>query len=403
MQEKEANLWDYLMVLAKWRRMIGLNFIGVCLLVVLISLFLPKWYTATTSILPPQGEGGGLSLPSGLGTLASLSGGLSLPGASTPSDVFAAILKSRSVAEMVIKKNGLLKVYRTKDLQEAMKTLHSHTDVDVSPEGIIRIKVTEKDPRLAARVANSLVKALDGVNREKSTSRAKSARIFIEERLDSTRAELQRAEERLKRFQEVHKAISLSDQTKAAIEKAADLRAEKALLEIQLGVLRQSMGNNHPQVQRLRTQINEYDKQLRKMEFGSGEDDFLLPFSQVPLFALELARSTRDLKVEEEIFELLTQQYEQAKIQEKRDTPTVQVLDEAIPPTQKSKPKRTVLVGLAGLLSLFVGIFLAFGLEYMERVRSSEDSQKISRISSLLRADYLRLRNLLTRKRKEDR
>jgi len=403
LQEKEANLWDYLMVLAKWRRMIGLNFIGVCLLVVLISLFLPKWYTATTSILPPQGEGGGLSLPSGLGTLASLSGGLSLPGASTPSDVFAAILKSRSVAEMVIKKNGLLKVYRTKDLQEAMKTLHSHTDVDVSPEGIIRIKVTEKDPRLAARVANSLVKALDGVNREKSTSRAKSARIFIEERLDSTRAELQRAEERLKRFQEVHKAISLSDQTKAAIEKAADLRAEKALLEIQLGVLRQSMGNNHPQVQRLRTQINEYDKQLRKMEFGSGEDDFLLPFSQVPLFALELARSTRDLKVEEEIFELLTQQYEQAKIQEKRDTPTVQVLDEAIPPTQKSKPKRTVLVGLAGLLSLFVGIFLAFGLEYMERVRSSEDSQKISRISSLLRADYLRLRNLLTRKRKEDR
>jgi len=403
LQEKEANLWDYLMVLARWRRMIGLNFIGVCLLVVLISLFLPKWYTATTSILPPQGEGGGLSLPSGLGTLASLSGGLSLPGATTPSDVFAAILKSRSVAERVIRKNGLLKIYRTKDLQGAMQTLYSHTNIDVSPEGIIRIKVTEKDPRLAARVANSLVKALDGVNREKSTSRAKSARVFIEGRLDSTKAELKRAEERLKRFQEVHKAISLSDQTKAAIEKAADLRAEKALLEIKLGVLRQSMGGTHPQIQRLRTQINEYAKQLRKIEFGDGEDDFLLPFSQVPSFALELARSTRDLKVEEGIFELLTQQYEQAKIQEKRDTPTVQVLDEAIPPIRKSKPKRTVLVGLAGLLSLFVGIFLAFGLEYMERVRSSEDSQKISRISSLLREDYLRLRNKLTRKRKEDR
>lgn len=402
MKEKEVNLWDYLMVLAKWRRMIGLNFIGVCLLVVLISLFLPKWYTATTSILPPQGEGGGLSLPSGLATLASLSGGLSLPGTATPSDVFAAILKSRSVAERVIRVNGLMKVYKAKDLQEAMRTLHSHSNIDVSPEGIIRIEVTEKDPSLAARVANSLVEALDGVNREKSTSRAKSARIFIEKRLDSTKAELKRAEERLRRFQEVHKAISLSDQTKAAIEKAADLRAEKAVLEIKLGVLRQSMGGTHPQVQRLRTQINEYDKQLRKMEFGGGEDDFLLPFSQVPSFALELARLARDLKVEEEIFEFLTQQYEQAKIQEKRDTPTVQVLDEAIPPTQKSKPKRTVLVGLAGLLSLFVGVFLAFGLEYMERVSSSEESQKISRISSLLREDYLRLRNKLTRKRKEE-
>ncbi len=402
MKEKEVNLWDYLMVLAKWRRMIGLNFIGVCLLVVLISLFLPKWYTATTSILPPQGEGGGLSLPSGLATLASLSGGLSLPGTATPSDVFAAILKSRSVAERVIRVNGLMKVYKAKDLQEAMRTLHSHSNIDVSPEGIIRIEVTEKDPSLAARVANSLVEALDGVNREKSTSRAKSARIFIEKRLDSTKAELKRAEEKLRRFQEVHKAISLSDQTKAAIEKAADLRAEKAVLEIKLGVLRQSMGGIHPQVQRLRTQINEYDKQLRKMEFGGGEDDFLLPFSQVPSFALELARLARDLKVEEEIFEFLTQQYEQAKIQEKRDTPTVQVLDEAIPPTQKSKPKRTVLVGLAGLLSLFVGVFLAFGLEYMERVSSSEESQKISRISSLLREDYLRLRDKLTRKRKEE-
>ena len=402
MKEKEVNLWDYLMVLAKWRRMIGLNFIGVCLLVVLISLFLPKWYTATTSILPPQGEGGGLSLPSGLATLASLSGGLSLPGTATPSDVFAAILKSRSVAERVIRVNGLMKVYKAKDLQEAMRTLHNHSNIDVSPEGIIRIEVTEKDPSLAARVANTLVEALDGVNREKSTSRAKSARIFIEKRLDSTKAELRRAEERLRRFQEVHKAISLSDQTKAAIEKAADLRAEKAVLEIKLGVLRQSMGGTHPQVQRLRTQINEYDKQLRKMEFGGGEDDFLLPFSQVPSFALELARLARDLKVEEEIFEFLTQQYEQAKIQEKRDTPTVQVLDEAIPPTQKSKPRRTVLVGLAGLLSLFVGVFLAFGLEYMERVSSSEESQKISRISSLLREDYLRLRDKLTRKRKEE-
>jgi len=402
MKEKEVNLWDYLMVLAKWRRMIGLNFIGVCLLMVLISLFLPKWYTATTSIFPPQGEGGELSLPSGLATLASLSGGLSLPGTATPSDVFAAILKSRSVAERVIRVNGLMKVYKAKDLQEAMRTLHSHSNIDVSPEGIIRIEVTEKDPSLAARVANSLVEALDGVNREKSTSRAKSARIFIEKRLDSTKAELKRAEERLRRFQEVHKAISLSDQTKAAIEKAADLRAEKAVLEIKLGVLRQSMGRTHPQVQRLRTQINEYDKQLRKMEFGGGEDDFLLAFSQVPSFALELARLARDLKVEEEIFEFLTQQYEQAKIQEKRDTPTVQVLDEAIPPTQKSKPKRTVLVGLAGLLSLFVGVFLAFGLEYMERVSSSEESQKISRISSLLREDYLRLRDKLTRKRKEE-
>jgi len=402
LKEREANLWDYLMVLAKWRRMIGFNFIGVCLLVVLISLFLPKWYTASTSILPPEGESGGLTLPSGLATLASLSGGLSLPGAATPSDVFAAILKSRSVAERVIEKNGLLKVYRTKDLQEAMQTLHSHTNIDVSPEGIIRIKVTEKDPKLAARVANSLVKALDGVNREKSTSRAKSARIFIEERLDSTRAELHRAEERLKEFQEKHQAISLSDQTKAAIEKAADLRAEKVLLEIQLGVLRQSMGNNHPQVQRLRTQIGEYTRQLRRMEFGGKGEEFTLPFSQVPFLSLELARLTRNLKVEEEIFELLTQQYEQAKIQEKRDTPTVQVLDEAIPPTQKSKPKRSVLVGLAGLLSLFVGVFLAFGLEYMEKVGSSEDSQKISRISSLLREDYLQLRDKLTRRRKED-
>jgi uncharacterized protein involved in exopolysaccharide biosynthesis len=92
-------------------------------------------------------------------------------------------------------------------------------------------------------------------------------------------------------------------------------------------------------------------------------------FITVPSLVLEYARLLRDVKVQEALYSMLTSQYEQAKIAEARDTPSVQVLDPGVPAEKKSKPIIWLNMLIAGVLALFLGIFLAFFLEYLERMK----------------------------------
>jgi uncharacterized protein involved in exopolysaccharide biosynthesis len=138
------------------------------------------------------------------------------------------------------------------------------------------------------------------------------------------------------------------------------------------------------------------------MEFGDQDTEseksqvLYVPFSEVPKLGLELARLTRDLKIQEAIFELLSSQYEQAKIQEAKDTPTIQVLDRAVPPEKRSRPKRAMMVILAGIASLFVGIVFTFGLEYLQatRKRNPEEFRKIEQLLSAFKEDVLDIKRL---------
>ena len=148
--------------------------------------------------------------------------------------------------------------------------------------------------------------------------------------------------------------------------------------------------------------LNFLTKQLEKLQFGDKntppEKNQVLdvPFSEVPKLGLELARLTRDLKIQEAIFELLSSQYEQAKIQEAKNTPTIQVLDRAVPPEKRSRPKRAMMVILAGIASLFVGIVFAFGLEYLQatRKRNPEEFMKIEQLLTAFKEDVLDIKRL---------
>ena len=214
----------------------------------------------------------------------------------------------------------------------------------------------------------------------------------------------------MKKFQEENKAVSLDAQMRASIEGAANLKAQMVAAEIELNLLGKTMSPSHPQIQELKSRINELKRQLDIWELGNPKEEseekkiLDIPFSQVPTLSLELARLVREVRIQSGVFELLTNQYEQYKIQETRDTPTIQVLDKAIPPERRSKPKRTFLVGLAGVLSLFTSVVFVFGLEYFKKSkqRNPEEFERIQALLGAWRKDTEDLKKKISFKREKD-
>lgn len=408
-KDKEISFVGILTRLLKHRTFIITNFLIVSIVAVIISLLLPKWYKAGALIMPPMTEGG-LGFSMGMaGQIAGMmmggSGDYELPMFATPSDVYEMILKSRGVADNLIEKYDLMDRYGRPTIEETRKELGSHTFIEVGKEGSISVSFEAKeDPELAADVVNSYVEALDEANKRVKIVRAKNSRLFLEERLSETKIDLKAAEDSLRAFQERYNTVSIEDQVTAAVNNAAQLMAMKQVYEVKLQELEQTMAPSHSEIRETKVKINAVNNQIREMKYGDRtgmtralmkDTDMFPPFVNVPELGLEYARRMRDLKIQEIIFELLTQQYEQEKIQEARKSPTVVVLDQAVPPTKKSRPKRAIIVALAALLSLFFSLFVVFVREYMEDVAENDPAeyQRIQALKTEFRSIFKRRRN----------
>ncbi len=379
----EVSLLDYWRVIWKRRWMIGGLCVAFVVVAMAVSLSMPKIYESTVTLLPQldSKEGGGLgallaATGAGAAAGAAQSLGISLPSMpATPTDLFAAMLKSRIMADAVIEKFDLKDHYEAKTMQDARKALEGDTKITVSKEKVIKITVEAKSPQLAADIANFYVSNLDRLNRTLSVSKAGHNRGFLERRLADTQANLVKAEESLKDFMTHNKTVAVEAQATAMIQAAAQIQAGITAQEVQLQVMGSYLSSDNPELTRVRSGIEELKKQLYLLEAGKGgkgmlPGDRLHPaMITVPGLALEYLRLMRELKVQETLYAMLTSQYEQAKLQEARDTPTVQVLDPAIPAERKSKPIIRLNMMIAGALALFIGVFLAFFLEYLERLK----------------------------------
>jgi uncharacterized protein involved in exopolysaccharide biosynthesis len=376
--EEDVSILDYWQIIYRRRRAI----IGFCAAMVAVtlawSLTLPKIFESTATLLPQLESDTGLGLSSllaaGAAGSAAQSLGISLPGApATPTDVFLAMLKSRVMADDVISHFKLMGLSEKKTMQDIRNALEGATRIVVTKEKVIKITVEDEDPQMAADIANFYVSNLERLNQTLSVSKARENRKFIEERLTGTQAALVKVENALKEFQTQNRTVAIEAQSKAMIEAAATIQAQITAQEVQLQVMGSYLSPDNPEIHRVQSSISELRKQLSIMESGkSGKErsagDRLRPaITSVPALALEYGRLARDLKVQETLYALLVSQYEQAKIAEARDTPTVQVLDPAIPAERKSRPKISLNLLLAGMLSLFIGIFWAFVREAIDR------------------------------------
>lgn len=401
------TLLDYIHIVIK-RRVFLLKFMSIALMIVFTYTFMVKpKYTATSTILPPnpQQEMFFNMLGSISPELMAISrmGGM-FPGTSNSSDFIAEIMKSSRVAGIIINNYGLMKILRANYMVDAYKRLMRITNITISPEGIIAVSVTHEDKELATNIANSFAEEVDRFVTQTAMTTGKKYRIFIEQRLKETVDTLAQAENALRAFQENNRVVALDVELEAAIETIAQLKSQIILYEVQKSAWTAAGQTDNPYLKSINRELAGLKSQLSKIEFGDkttrGKEfgaGFSVPFMKLPDVTLEYARLLRDLKIQAAIYELLTQQYEQAKIMELKDTPTLQVLDHAYPPEKKSWPSRGRMLIVTFILSAICGTAFLFILEYFDnsRAQKTEKYRQIVRIWQIFKDDLSRLGNKL--------
>jgi uncharacterized protein involved in exopolysaccharide biosynthesis len=351
-----------------------------------VAFIIPKKYESTTRIMPPEGPNPAAllaavtgKLPSGLGEMA---GGFL--GVKNTGPLWIELLQSRTVLDQQIDNSDLMRVYWTKRRYRARKKLASRTDItEDRKSGVIDITVTDTDPGRARALANGYVNELNQLLASVSTSSARRERLFIEQRLNTAKAELEKAEWDFGRFAAKNSTFDLKEQSKAIVGAGAQLEGQIIAAQSELEGLQQTYTDDNVRVRAVKARIGALRRELAKIG-GTGEEsdkslapgDLSPPVRQLPLVGVEWADLYRRSKIQETVYELLTQQYELAKIEEAKEIPTVKVVDAADYPERKSWPPRGIIVTLGTLLAL-IGAIAWFKIKAGWNVLPADNPQKL--------------------------
>ncbi|WP_051711251.1 GumC family protein [Andreprevotia chitinilytica] len=381
--EQEVSLLDLLIVLVKYRKLlIGLPAIaGVAALV--YSLLATPVFEAKTSILPPQQQqSSAAAMLSQLGGLAGAAGGAL--GVKSPNDLYIAMMQSRNLETQLVERFKLREAYESKSLEGTLKQLEGNSKIASSKDGLITISVEDTSAKRAAELANAYVDGLRQLTKELAIGEAALRRQFFEGQLQKAKKELADAEVALKQVQEKTGLLQLEAQGRATIEALASLRAQMAAKQVQLGAMRHAMTNDNPEYQRTRAELGGLQQQLAELTKGGSDDDVVLSRSQVPEAGLAYIRKMRDVKYYETLFELVSKQYELAKLDEARDGANIQVLDPAVEPEYKVKPRRSLLIVLALVGGFFLALLVSFVREaLLQMCRNSEQQARLEKLRSI--------------------
>lgn len=385
--EDEINLLDLLIVIAKRKKLILYLTLGTAVLTAIISLIIAPIYKAETRILPPQSSGGGIASQ----LIAQMAGGLDLGGIAgkTPADLYVGMLKSRTITDRIIDRFDIMKIEEFKYRQDARRFVsEKKSDFNIDKKsGLITIAVQDKDPNRAAEIANAYVEELKSLTKGLAISEASQRRLFYEEQLKDVKEALAKAENEMKIFQEKTGALQIDEQAKAIIGGIADLRAKIAAKEVELKVLRTFTTPQNPDYQKVEEELKGLKAELARLESNEKRGhDPIMPTGRIPGVGVEYLRKMREFKFNETLYELLLKQYEIAKLDESKDAVLIQVLDKAVPPDKRFKPKRTFMVAVATFSAFFLSIFLCFIIEFIQNVKKDEGRrQKLTYLMDILR------------------
>ncbi len=396
-ESDEVNLLEYFDVIIRRRKTIFLTVLVFFFLSAIITLVWPKSYSSKTVLMPPN-EGidflGGLSSSLGLEDFGSILGG-----GSDEAFALKAILESRTMAIAVIDSFKLKKRYRVETMDEVLDAFSNKVDVELNDDGTIGIKAEastgyfhldneENEAKLlCANIANFMVNKLDGMNQDLKSQRAKYERLFIENRFTKNKNDLIRAEEDFKVFSEEYGIISPAEQINALITTTASLESEIAIKEIEYNVLKGSLDHRNSKIKLLENEVLQLQKKLKDIKTGKNiteNSKSIMPsFENAPDLSLKFIRLKRDVEVQNLLYRFFAQQYEQAKIQESKDTPTIQILDAAVAPEKRNSPMRTLIVLIASFLGGMVGIIISLIKENVSNL-AINDKQGYDKIRNSL-------------------
>jgi tyrosine-protein kinase Etk/Wzc len=384
----EVDLIDLAALLLREKKTI-LKFAVILLVltVIVVYLVMKPMYTAEAVFLPPQNSPGSsmaLQLASQLGPLGAVG---SLGGLKSPGDVYVGILGSRTIADGLVKKFDLQKIYKTKKLSDSIKVLQKRSTFTAGKNTLVTIKVDDHDPKLAAELANGYLDALHEQNGRLALTEAAQRRLFFEQQLDREKNALADAEVDLKKTQETTGLIVPSGQAQVQIEEMGQIRAQIASHQVELAALKQGATDQNPQVVRLQTQIAGLQQELQRLQNDPSRHQLgsvQLSTANVPELALEYVRKQREVKYHETLFELISKQYEAARLDESRDAPMLQVIDRAVIPDRKSGLPRTLMVLAGGMLGGFLGIIWVILKRFV--ITMKKDPVNATRLEELRRA-----------------
>ena len=387
----DVSVLDLLIVLAE-RRLTILYFTGTFAVVaIVVSLLLPKWYTAEVTLMPPQ-QNSSLSsaLASQLGSLgsvAALAGG-SL-GIKNPNDMFVSMLKSQTVEDAMVHDFELQREYHKKYLSDARNTFGKHATVNGSnKDGLIHITVEARSADRAAQLANGYVEEFRKLSKSLAFTEAQQRALFFQQQLEQSKNNLANAEVALQQTEQNTGLIQLDSQAKALIESAASLRAQIAAKEVQIqGMQTYATGENSQLVQ-AQQELESLQAQLAKL--GGAEESanaLIVPKGKLTEAGLEYVRKLRNVKYYETIFDILARQFELAKLDEAKEGAIIQVVDPAIPPDKKSSPQRVLIVIVATLAGFLIGVVVAFMQAGWRNLRKDpEAGAKLALLRRILRS-----------------
>jgi uncharacterized protein involved in exopolysaccharide biosynthesis len=391
---QEVNLLDLVAFVLRWRVFLITAILSVSAVVAVISLVLPPKYRSTAVVRGAETQSPGLGslVASKLAALGGISGFAPALG-EIPGELYVAILRSRWMSESAITTLDLRKTYGLEDapIEDVVATFKARTRYELDPQSqTITISADDQDPRRAQSVATFLVDALDRRNSELRSSNARRQREFVGQRLDDAKRKLTELEDSLARFQIESGVLNLEEQVKATIGAAAALEAEKLALESELEMNRQLYDTQSSVAEMIRFRLSGIESTLRRLsakKTGADRDfDFLLHLKDAPGHGLIYLRLTRDIEVQQILVALLLQQYEQANIDEKRNTPTILRLD---PPTLAAKrvwPRRGIMVGVSAFAALVLSCGFALAFDSLRKAAADPAHPQHRRLQNIREA-----------------
>jgi uncharacterized protein involved in exopolysaccharide biosynthesis len=378
-------MFDFLILLVANKRTILLATLLAGIAGVVVSLALPARYTAVTTLLaPPQATPFSSAFLSQVGTLNPAIGGLGLK---NPADLYVSLLKSRSVEDAMIQRFHLVERYRSKRMSEARRSFERNCEISTTTkDGLIRLSIQDRDPKLAAEMANGYVEEYRRFSADLAVTEAAQRRLFLGQQLQQAKEGLATAEENFKQSEQNSGMIQLDGQTKALIESAAAVRAQIAAKEVQLSALSSYETDANPEVSLAKQQLTALQSQLKQLggsEAGSGRELIALK-GQLPEAGLVYIRKLREVKYQETIFDLLAKQYESAKLDEARHGAVIQVVDSAVVPDLRSSPLRSFIVLGALIAGAVLGVFIVWLRHSWSKFRSQPAGR--SRLDAVAKA-----------------
>lgn len=370
------------------------------LLSTLFAFLTPKRFESTTRLMPPDQMNTGMAMLAAAGSRAdsALGSGLGsvagdLLGLKNTGELFIGILQSRTVEDGLIGEFNLRKLYKNRLWEDARKNLAKNTEVSEDRKsGIITIRVTDRDPRRAAAMGQAYLEELNNVVTQLNTSSAHRERIFLEERLLQVRQDLETAEKGFSEFASKNTAIDIEAQGKAMIEAAAGLEGQLIAAQTELQGLKQVYADSNVRVRATQARVDELQRQLQKIggKFDSAiesadqteqvqTDQVMYPsIRKLPLLGVSYADLYRNTKVQEAVFETLTQEYELAKVEEAKETPSVKVIDPPDVPERKSFPPRLLIMLLGTTMAASVGIGWVLAKQLWDKTDAQEPHKALA-------------------------